>query len=215
MRLKPTQPAPDTRRRLNAAAGEEFAEHGFHKASVRAITRRARVNVAAINYHFSDKAELYAAVLRECHAAAQEARAQPAAKLARTAEARLRAFVAGFLHRLLDPARPHWHGALMAREMTQPTAAFDMVVEQSIGPQARELFAVIAELTGGRLPRERVVAIGFSIVGQCLFHVQDRPLIDRLSAQFKTKPPTPERIVEDVTAFSLGGIRQVARRAAR
>ena len=44
--------------RLLEAAGEVFAEQGFHRATVRQITERARVNVAAINYHYRDKAEL-------------------------------------------------------------------------------------------------------------------------------------------------------------
>ena len=48
-----------TKNRIISAAIEEFAEHGYHAATIRDICKRAGVNIAAINYHFSGKAELY------------------------------------------------------------------------------------------------------------------------------------------------------------
>jgi len=52
-----------TRDKILSAAGEVFAEQGFEGATIRAITERAGVNVAAVNYHFRDKAELYTRVV--------------------------------------------------------------------------------------------------------------------------------------------------------
>src|ERR1700719_4583995 len=52
-----------TRDKILTAAGEVFAEQGFEGATIRAITERAGVNVAAVNYHFRDKAELYTRVV--------------------------------------------------------------------------------------------------------------------------------------------------------
>lgn len=58
-------PRPDnaTRDSLLDAAEALFAELGFTRASVRAITDAAGANVAAVNYHFGSKLQLIKAVL--------------------------------------------------------------------------------------------------------------------------------------------------------
>src|ERR1700740_2655251 len=55
----------NTRDKILSAAGEVFAEQGFDGATIRAITERAGVNVAAVNYHFRDKTEVYTKVVLE------------------------------------------------------------------------------------------------------------------------------------------------------
>src|SRR5207237_92281 len=52
----------DTRTRLLDVAEELFGEQGFDRVSIRDITRKARVNLAAINYHFGSKEDLIAAI---------------------------------------------------------------------------------------------------------------------------------------------------------
>jgi AcrR family transcriptional regulator len=52
----------DTSQRLLDAAEAMFAEHGFAETSLRAITTRARANLAAVHYHFGSKDELLRAV---------------------------------------------------------------------------------------------------------------------------------------------------------
>lgn len=52
----------DTRERILDAAERLFARDGHDGATLRAITRSARVNLAAVNYHFGGKEALYRAV---------------------------------------------------------------------------------------------------------------------------------------------------------
>ena len=48
-----------TRKKLLAAAGRVFAEKGYRDATIAEICRLAGTNIAAVNYHFSDKETLY------------------------------------------------------------------------------------------------------------------------------------------------------------
>ena len=54
---------PATKQRILDAAEHLFMEHGFEATSLRAITSDANVNLAAVNYHFGSKEELFQAVL--------------------------------------------------------------------------------------------------------------------------------------------------------
>ena len=52
----------DTVQRILDAAEVLFAQKGFAETSLRAITSRAGVNLAAVNYHFGSKEALIQAV---------------------------------------------------------------------------------------------------------------------------------------------------------
>jgi AcrR family transcriptional regulator len=54
--------ALSTKERILDAAEQLFAEHGFAATSLRMITAAARVNLAAVNYHFHSKEALIRAV---------------------------------------------------------------------------------------------------------------------------------------------------------
>src|SRR4051794_8087396 len=56
-------PASATKERILDTAEALFMEHGFEATSLRAITSAAGVNLAAVNYHFGTKEELFQSVL--------------------------------------------------------------------------------------------------------------------------------------------------------
>ncbi|HEY5674648.1 MAG TPA: TetR family transcriptional regulator [Malonomonas sp.] len=55
--------APDTKTCILNAAEKLFAQNGFHNTSLRGITSLAKVNLAAVNYHFGSKDALLQAVI--------------------------------------------------------------------------------------------------------------------------------------------------------
>jgi len=54
---------PDTRTAILDAAEAMFAEHGYAATPLRRLTAAARVNLAAVSYHFGSKEDLAKAVL--------------------------------------------------------------------------------------------------------------------------------------------------------
>ncbi len=61
--MSDTEPS-DTRRRILDAAEALFTEHGFEATTLRQITGRAQVNLAAVNYHFGSKEALIQELFR-------------------------------------------------------------------------------------------------------------------------------------------------------
>jgi TetR/AcrR family transcriptional regulator, regulator of cefoperazone and chloramphenicol sensitivity len=205
----------NTRDKILSAAGEVFAEYGFEGATIRSITERAEVNVAAVNYHFRDKAELYNRVVVDA-CSAQAAWRDAVAKPTDSPEERLRTLISHFLEYMLGPDRPAWKRRLMAREMANPTTALDELVEENIRPLRDEfLIPTLRELTGDRFSRRQLSFIGSSVMGQCLYFHQSRPIIERLNPDFKIGKAEIEEIADHITRFSLAAIAELSRQARR
>jgi len=207
--VAPSSRSTDTRRRLLEAAGEVFAEHGYRVATVQEICRRADANIAAVNYHFTDKEQLYRAVIRYAEEECGGDRPQELPAGA-SAEERLRAHVEWFLLHLLDDGRPAWHGRLMAREMIEPTAALDDLVEGHIRESNVRLLGIVRELMGTRASDEEVRTCSFSITGQCLFYHHCEPVITRLHPGLTIGREQVPELAAHITRFSLAGLRAIA-----
>src|SRR5881398_848361 len=64
MSLRAIKPQHETRTRILDAAEELFMQHGFEGTSMRVLTAKAGVNLAAVNYHFGSKDALIEALFR-------------------------------------------------------------------------------------------------------------------------------------------------------
>jgi|SoiMethySBSTD1v2_1073268.scaffolds.fasta_scaffold475498_2 AcrR family transcriptional regulator len=204
---RPPSADPATRARLLQAAGEVFAGQGFRSATVRDICRRARTNVAAVNYHFRDKESLYAAVLEHALQAAVD-RFPPDLGVtpADSAEDRLRAFVRSFLLRLLGGGVPEWLARLMAHEMIEPTDALDSLVERVLRPLFERLLGIVGELLGAGADPDDVRLCARSVVGQCFFYRHAQEVIRRLQPAERVDAARIEALADHIARFSLAGI---------
>ena len=215
-RVRPVGAA--TSDRLLAAATELFARRGFEGTSIRQIAERAGANVAAGHYHYGSKQGLYLHVLREqfAHVRATLDRrgALPSPPILRTRRrgalvALLTTRITAMVDILLEPPlQPH--GALMLREMCDPTDALPIIVREFIRPQMAQMEAIVACLvpTASRRVVERAVR---SIVGQVLFYRFTMPAMLLLLGKASYPRRFTREIASHVVAFSLGGLARVGR----
>ena len=211
-RTKDNPQSREVRQRLLQAAGEVFAELGFRAATVRQITEQAGVNLAAINYHFRDKGELYACAL---HAALERARSIPLLPPHGPAPARLREFVTSMLTYLLDPTRPAWQSRLMARELAEPTPALDSVIDENIGPRCEWLRGILRDAVGEPgLPPEQLELFANSVMGQCLHYSQNQAVIRRVSPSLGDYARRVDLLADHITHCILPALRQARRQNA-
>ncbi len=202
------RPTPETRDLILETAGRIFARNGFRATTVRQITREAGVNLAAVNYHFRDKQELYVRVLQLAHqAAARTAKAD----LVGPPEKKLLAFIHGFLDHLFDPQRPEWQGRLIAREMAEPSPALDRLVAESILPVKKRLSRIVRDLLGPGATEAQMRKIAFSILGQCLFYVHCCEMTKRLFPKGLDETHDIAALTNHVFHFSIGGITAIRR----
>ena len=207
----PSSTAPETRQRLLLAAGQVFAAHGFRQATVREICRRARANLAAVNYHFRDKEGLYAAVLEDAHRRALEKypldtpdyEALPAA-------GRLRVFIQHAIFKLFADDLSAHRFKLMAWEMIEPTAALDSLVGNIIRPLEQRLRAIVREFLGPEASDEQVRFCQLSIIGQCLHHRHAQAVILRLFPEQQYDPENLRKLADHITQFSLHALQGLA-----
>lgn len=205
-------PVPDisehgTRQRLLEAAGEVFADRGFRDATVREICRAAGVNIASVNYHFGDKVTLYREVIQyTARAAFEKYPVTQGLEPAVPAAERLRTFVSGYLDRILDEGRPAWHGRLIAREMVDPSPVLDDLVDAFVRPQYERIRAIVTDLLGSSASPSQVERCVTSVVGQCIFFKNCRPVLDRLFPGQSYDAPARRALAAHITAFSLSAI---------
>ena len=203
--------------RLLDAAVDLFARRGFHGTSIRDIAERAGANVAAGHYHYGSKDGLYLAVLRAQFAEVRSqlerrgvARSAPALRRASRGElvALLEARIASMLDLLLGPP-PAPHGALMLREMCDPTDAMPIIVAEFIEPQTREMEQLVAHLIPGA-GRETVTQIVYSIVGQVLFYRFTMPMQLLMRGEKKYPRGFARKAARHIATFSMHAIDAVA-----
>ncbi len=196
----------NTRQRLIDTAGQIFGEKGYAATTVRDICQAAETNVAAVNYHFGDKRQLYLeSVKQACTARAAEI---PMRRWSDDTppETRLREFIEVMISRMVDYPGPSWHLQLMMREMTAPTEACGELVRDFIRPH----FLLLAEILGGLTPADAPAAdlhlTAFSIIGQCVYHRLARPVIAELVGAEELGTFTRGRLAEHIANFSLAAL---------
>jgi AcrR family transcriptional regulator len=203
-----TRPSDFTRDRILRAAVRLFAERGYDATGVRALAGKARVNQAAVNYHFKSKEGLYREVLREAIRAltqhqlshAQETQAMPR-------ERALGEFVRDQLRPLSarDDVSRYIH--ILNWEAVRPTTVYRRLVSEEAAP----FMGFAVDLMRRFMPdadRPTLVMAAVWLVGQCnvFIRYRDQLAIPPVSLTFDEREL--QKVSTLISAWALAGLAQ-------
>lgn len=205
-----TRPSEITRERIFKAAERLFAERGYEATSVRAIVAKARVNQAAINYHFAGKDGLYREVLRAAFRALTEHQldhAEEAKTLSR--ERALAEFIRQQLRPLSARDDLSRHFRLFNWEAVRPTAVFRKLMSEEAVP----FMGLAIELVRRFMPHadQRTLTVAaIWLIGQCNIFVRNREQLGGPPIFLSLDEAAIERLAELVSRWAATGLTAAA-----
>ncbi len=199
--------AKDTREKLIEAALEVFAEQGYQNSTIQQIVDHAGTNIAAINYHFGDKASFYGEVIS--HALSQGKCGTPADFGEDLApEEQLSIFVRWFIHHAVGVNKqPSFLDQIQLQEMMNPSPVLDKVVEKFIRPNHMKLRAIVTSLLPKSASEQQIRHHCFSVIGQCLHYKFAAPVMTRLYSDIEFSEDYANELAEHIANVSLAGMR--------
>jgi AcrR family transcriptional regulator len=210
MRVKARQSA-ETREKILRAASHLFAERGYRGTTIAQICRAAAANIAAVNYHFGSKENLYRQAWRHAHNRLL-AQAPPDGGVPddRPPEERLRGRVRAGLQRALLGDTVEF--GIMRNEMANPTGLLRQVIDDAIRPIRKATQAILRELLGPKATDMDVKLCEVCVVAPCMHvhHHKQAQKHEGLAPVFREE--MLERMADHFTAFAMAGIRQTRKR---
>ena len=193
--------------RIMAAAAAVFARAGYAAGSVREISRRARVNVAAVSDYFGSKDALYREVLLAAHRQALQQDPPVMLEPGQPPEEALGNWIAFCLRFVLVKRASHpVLGKLMAHEMRQPTAALSELVKLVVRPIFDELLRIVAAVAGPSMDKAEIEMRAHHIVGMCVHYEHSGEVIKRLGFSVPTTENAIARLARSIMEMALNGI---------
>lgn len=199
-----------SKERILQEAEALFAERGFYAVTVREITQAAHCNLAAVNYHFGNKQNLYMEVFRclwKPRAKRVLARFERVleAKKEVTLQGIVQAVAEAFIKGPLSDEERLRHAQLLIREMARPTEAFEMVIGEVIGPFQQKLVELIRPFMAREMGRVALLLHIQSIISMVTHFNFARNPVMRITGM-KYDDRFTDELVKHVVQFSLSGL---------
>ena len=200
----------NTKKRILKKAEELFAQKGYHAVSVREITKAAKCNMAAVNYHFNSKKNLYMEVFRTQWVPRElrmyERFSKKLSKIEpNSPNAVIQALASAYLEGPLTNEELRRHRQLMIREINNPTEAFEYVADNTMRPLFRILQQHLKPFFPEHSNKESFTLDILSIFGILLYFNYSRPMITHITGE-KYDDAFKSRLISHLVRFSLDGI---------
>jgi AcrR family transcriptional regulator len=202
-----------TKERILDAAETLFMEQGFEGASLRALTSAARVNLAAVNYHFGSKEDLFEAVLRRRLDPMNTERIELLSQFERDAapdpvscERILSALFVPALRLARDPERG---GAnflrLLGRAYADPSPFVRRFLSQQYAQMITRFKAAFGRALPDLSPRELSWRLHF-MMGALSYTLAATDALKMIEALAPGEPTNDELLLRRLAPFLLGGL---------
>ncbi|MCW8943679.1 MAG: TetR family transcriptional regulator [Sedimenticola sp.] len=207
------KPPVDTKDRILDVAEQIFAEKGYSATSMRTITTRANVNLAAVNYHFGSKAQLYQAVFQRRVAPMNKQRIEMLDAMEKKAagqplplEAILRSFIEPALRASLNPKQGGTNFIqLLGRTHAEP------------GPEVHDFLPLLYEKVKDRyrtalaktlpdLSQEELSWRVHFVIGTIAFTLAGTDALEMIESCRYCDPADIEGIIQRLLPFLVGGL---------
>jgi AcrR family transcriptional regulator len=215
----PGDRADATREALVRVALDRFGAKGFEATSTREIANAAKVNLAAIGYHFGGKEGLRKACAE--HVAAVIGRTLgpvlrnvgPFKPLApEEAEAAISRALAAGIDFVVVSAEAEPIVRFVLRELTEPSSTFDIIHDSAMRPAHERICILWARATGGDPESEATRLATLAMLGQVLyFRIARRVVLRRMDWRGIARHEAAA--IKSVILRNLDGAIEAARRA--
>ncbi|MCE5276957.1 MAG: CerR family C-terminal domain-containing protein [Planctomycetaceae bacterium] len=206
----PKRQSGDTREKILDVACGLFADRGYRGTTVAAICKLAQANIAAVNYHFGSKEELYRQAWRHAHeqliALTPPDGGVPASA---TAAERLRGRIRAGLQRGMVGESVEMR--IMRSEMANPTGLLRQVIEDAIGPLRRATQDILRELLGPRATDLDVEFCEVCVIAPWMHVMHHRRAEKHQGLAPIFREDMLETITDRFTTYALAGIREIRR----
>jgi len=182
---------------LIGVAGAIFAAKGS-QATVREICRQAGCSVAAINYYFGDKRQLYVRCVQTACEQKQRLFPLPQRDDPREPQQVLRSFLRAMASRIAGQANLSWHNTLMLREVLEPSPDIAGLLARNFQADFELLDQHLGKLLGKELDAQDTRQnLARQILARCMFLRTGRQLRRMLSISGPCSEE-PERYADEI-----------------
>lgn len=203
----------NTRSRILDVAEELFSERGFDRVSIRDLTKKARVNLGAINYHFGGKEDLIAAIferrilpVNEARLAALDAVQQRAKKRNPKLEAILEAFIRPTI-KCCPLDAPKSGGAfskLFGRCLSEPSPEIEALLKRQFEPLSERFDAALMKAMPKLSRSEIFWCMKFTFGALHHWHLTRNNFLPAW-----LEKADPEEQIQNLISFAAAGFRAV------
>lgn len=196
-----------TKERILGAAEELFAQHGFAGASLRQVTANAKVNLAAVNYHFGSKDNLIEEVFRRRLDNLNERRVLALQAVKSNPQSTLEDVLAAFIHPALDVSMDSSGGLtfvrVLARAFAEHNERLRKFLSENYGHVLKEFVIEFSRHLPGLAKQEMYARLDI-ISGALTYAMTDFGVIQRRD---DSNDAHRQRSAEHLIHFAAAGLR--------